>query len=528
MKLDAWKAALDGYAPEKREFILNVIENGYKLVEATTLWSLEPVHVPNYSSVLDFRYDWVNKSFIAERDAGLIEKWPRKPRIVTARGAVPKPHVVDDWRIITDLSAPKGKSVNDLVKPPRFSLATFDRAAKWIRKYKWIAKVDLKAAYRHIPIDPDNWELYGFEWNGEFFVDKYLCFGLNTAPWVFTQFTEAIVWIANERGIKLIIGYLDDFLIVADTKEQCEYEYNLFLALLEELGFVSSPKKCIPPCQCLDFLGITIDTTVPEARLSVEHRNRISAHLVDFLERQCATARELQSLAGLLNCASKVVFGGRTFLRRLLDAIKARDNWDSVISVTEDAKMDLRWWQQFMSVWDGKALLLDPIPMSAIQFQTDACLSVGCGAFFDGLFFQEKWCDSWVVDNINTYEVYPVLLAARTWGHLWRGRHVVVWTDNDPAVFVINSGTSRTPRVMEWLRELFFISAECDFRLTARHVPGKFNMLADALSRFDQPRFLSALARWKLAKAGFCDEACEGAPWLRELLSRHEGKFSLI
>lgn len=109
---------MDGYDPTKHEFLLNVIENGYKLVDVATMWAMEPVFVPNYSSVLDFRYDWVNKSFLAERDAGLIEKWPHKPHVVTARGAVPKPHVTDDWRIITDLSAPKERSVNDLVTPP--------------------------------------------------------------------------------------------------------------------------------------------------------------------------------------------------------------------------------------------------------------------------------------------------------------------------------------------------------------------------------------------------------------------------
>lgn len=451
------------------------------------MWALQPIDVPNYNSVLNHNFDVVDNVIMNDIKNGWVIEAPWKPRVVTTRGAVPKPHTINEVRIITDLSAPAGRSVNDLRTPPKFCMSTFDDAVKLVKKGCWVCKVDLKSAYRHIGIHPDNWELFGFEWRGKYWLDIRLCFGLNTAPWVFTQFTEALVWIAKQNGIPKIIGYIDDFLIIADSKEECQRYFEKFCALLAELGFEKAPKKCIEPCQCLEFLGITLDTTVPEARLSPEQRQRISEGVTSFLDKSVATARELQSLAGTLNNASKVVHGGRTFLRRLIDLINTAHSWDQKLRLTEDMKLDLLWWRDFSARWDGRAIFIDPLPVSPLQFQTDACTGVGCGAFFDGKALQISWKDaprSLEGVHINILEVYPALLAAREWGHLWKGRHVVVWTDSTVAVAAFNRGTSTTPIVMEWLRELFFLSALHNFRFTARHVPGKVNVLADALSRF--------------------------------------------
>lgn len=463
-----------------------MISEGFKLIEEADVWAMEPVEIPNYKSVLDHRYDVVDNIIMNDIKNGWVIPWPRKPHIVTARGAVPKPHQINEWRIITDLSKPRGNSVNNLRKPPKFTMSTFDCAVRLTKKGYWVAKVDLKSAYRHVAIHPENWELYGFEWNGEYWIDRQLCFGLNFAPWVFTQFTDALVWLAKKRGIRWIIGYIDDFLIVAETKEECQAAYDSFCNLLAELGFSRSPSKCIEPCQCLEFLGITLDTTIPEARLSPEKKEAISTLVSSFLVRDSASARELQSLAGVLNNACKVVHGGRTFLRRVIDLIKTADTWSEVLPISESMKLNLVWWRDFAALWDGKAIFIDPTPVSPLQFQTDACKTVGCGGFFNGKYFQYRWDElpeEIRTYHINTLEVLPVLLAARIWGSEWRGRHVVAWVDNKPAVSVFNFGSSDNPVIMGWLRELFALSAEHNFRITARHLPGRINVLADRLSR---------------------------------------------
>lgn len=56
--------------------------------------------------------------------------------------------------------------------------------------------------------------------------------------------------------------------------------------------------------------------------------------------------------------------------------------------------------------------------------------------------------------------------------------------DNEAAVTGVNSDSSKDPFMQRCLRELWFTAAVHDCKLTARHIPGAHNVLADALSRW--------------------------------------------
>ena len=75
-----------------------------------------------------------------------------------------------------------------------------------------------------------------------------------------------------ERWGFTVFAYLDDFLIIADTKVECQQPYEALIKLLGELGFQINWDKAVVPCQRLIFLGIEIDTvrrqlTLPECKL---------------------------------------------------------------------------------------------------------------------------------------------------------------------------------------------------------------------------------------------------------------------
>ena len=55
-----------------------------------------------------------------------------------------------------------------------------------------LAKVDIKSAFRNIPVHPkDRWML-GMRWEGGLFVDTVLPFGLCSAPKIFTAVADAV------------------------------------------------------------------------------------------------------------------------------------------------------------------------------------------------------------------------------------------------------------------------------------------------------------------------------------------------
>ena len=67
-----------------------------------------------------------------------------------------------------------------------------------------LAKVDVKSAYRNIPVHPEDRWLMGMLWNGGLFVDTTLPFGLHSAPKIFTALEDAVEWIAKHEGVNCV------------------------------------------------------------------------------------------------------------------------------------------------------------------------------------------------------------------------------------------------------------------------------------------------------------------------------------
>jgi hypothetical protein len=85
---------------------------------------------------------------------------------VSPMGLVPKPHQLNKFRLIVDLSAPAGASVNDGISSDLCSLryATVDNAVSMIQELgrgARLAKIDLKDAYWIVPVHPDDYHLLG-------------------------------------------------------------------------------------------------------------------------------------------------------------------------------------------------------------------------------------------------------------------------------------------------------------------------------------------------------------------------------
>ena len=105
-------------------------------------------------------------------------------------GAIPKKHKPDKWRLIVDLSAPDKLSVNDGISKELCSLsyASVDDVVKCIIQVgqgATLAKVNIKQAYRNIPVHPQDRLLLGMRWKEAVFIDKALPFGLHSAPIIF-------------------------------------------------------------------------------------------------------------------------------------------------------------------------------------------------------------------------------------------------------------------------------------------------------------------------------------------------------
>ncbi len=86
-------------------------------------------------------------------------------------------------------------------------------------------------------------------------------------------------------------------------------------------------------------------------------------------------------------------------------------------------------------------------------------------------------------------ELYPLVVAALLWGKEWSATSIIIHCDNEATVHCINKGRSHSPALMPLLRRLIWISACDQFIITAKHIPGSKNLIADSLSRFAFQKF---------------------------------------
>ena len=114
------------------------------------------------------------------------------PQIHTSRFGVITKGSTGKWRLVVDMSSPGGASVNDAIQESLCSLTyvgTKDAAREIVARGNGalMAKIDIKSAYRNIPIHPDDRWLMGMLWDKALFVDTALPFGLARPQRYFQQ-----------------------------------------------------------------------------------------------------------------------------------------------------------------------------------------------------------------------------------------------------------------------------------------------------------------------------------------------------
>ena len=250
--------------------------------------------------------------------------------------------------MIHHLSYPRGYSVNDGISPDHTSVsyATISDAICHIKaagRGCFLAKTDVKNAFRIIPIRPMDYCLLGMRWRNFYYYDRCMPMGCSSSCKTFETLSTAMEWIAqNKLRINHIIHLLDDFLIIAKSESLCQDQLNLFLELCSYLGIPIAPEKICGPATTLSFAGIELDSVSFEARLPLDKIDKCLSLIASFLTRKKVTLKEIQSLSGMLNFACSVVVPGRAFLRRLIDLTVGVHSPRHYVRINKEVKADLR------------------------------------------------------------------------------------------------------------------------------------------------------------------------------------------
>jgi hypothetical protein len=429
------------------------------------------------------------------RIAGPFDSPPIKDLIVSPLGLVPKKEP-GQFRVIHNLSYPKGNSVNSHIDPyfTTVQYETLDHCVDIIQsigKNCLVAKADLKDAFRIMPVHPKDHRLLGFMYNNQFYYDRCLPMGCSTSCQTFESLSNAIQWICKSKlDIVHMSHILDDFIFFSpSSSNQCTQSLRTFLALCQRVGLPVSEAKTVWPACLVQLHGLEVDTVKMELRLPMDKLSDLKKQVATMYRRKKVTLRELQSLLGSLNFACRAVVPGRPFRRRLIDLTVGVQKPSHFIRLTVEARKDLAVWQTFLQSFNGRCLCL-PSTLSCsdtIKLQSDAS-GFAYASVFGDRWFQGQFPQDWRHVNIAIKEFLPIVLSIRKWGPILANNRILFKTDNESIVFAINKQSCKNSQLMNMVRQLVVAAMTFNIDFRAAHIPGKLNLVPDFLSRLQEAK----------------------------------------
>ena len=202
-----WQAWRDRGA---EPWVVEVLRFGYHLpFLSTPPLSATPIPMPSSSptSIKGAALEEVTLGLIVK---GAVELAPLpSPSFYSCLFVVWK--TLGSWRPVIDLS-----HLNRFVDVSHFQMETIQSALLSVRQGDWMASIDLKEAYLQVPVHPDSRHFLSFVYRDHVFQFKALCFGLSTAPQVFTRVMVPVSAILHSMGIRMR-RYLDGWLVQSSS-----------------------------------------------------------------------------------------------------------------------------------------------------------------------------------------------------------------------------------------------------------------------------------------------------------------------
>ena len=391
-----------------------------------------------------------------------------------------RPKKLGKVRIILDLSW-----LNTFLHYEHFKMETIFTSIDLISKGVYLASIDLSDAYFSVPIDVRDRKYLRFLWDKQLWQFNVLPQGLSPAPRYFTKLTKCVFADLRSKGI-VVSGYIDDIIIVAQSKQHCKVGIAEVCNLFTRLGFtINREKSVLNPVTQLEHLGFYFDTNQMTICLTNKRKQDILECTKDILENaQSVRIRKVCRLIGLIVAAEPGVQHAFLHFRNLeREKSKAlqvsKGNFDANMALTQTALTEIKWWRD--NTLSTKKTLLMAKP--AVHLYSDSSLS-GWGAWREEHQSQGTWSTDEQTMHINVLELKAVLKGLQTLCDDCTDCHIQIHTDNTTTIaYIKNYGGTKSPQCDSVAADIWKWAICRKVWISAVFVPGKQNIRADALSR---------------------------------------------
>ena len=311
------------------------------------------------------------------------------------------------WRPVIDLSP-----FNKAVQTTKFRMETPRTVLEALLPGDWFVAIDLKDAYFQIPMHQSSRKFLRFVWQGQVYQFRALCFGLSTAPQVFTRLMAPISILAHKKGFR-VHRYLDDWLIAAPSQTQVLEARDWILRICRTLGLlVNMEKSELTPTQAIKYLGMVIDSVQSRVYPSEARIQKLRTLLQDFLRTEAPPAIVWLRVLGHMVSLEKLVPQARQHMRSLQWHLKER--WSPIadprtmqVQPSAEVLLDLVWWLNEDNLRVGIPLTS---PTPDILMFSDASL-LGWGVHLEELQVAGLWSPDEATEHINCLELKAVWLG---------------------------------------------------------------------------------------------------------------------
>lgn len=393
----------------------------------------------------------------------------------------------------------------------------------------WLFGTDISDAFHQVPLHPVERRYTAAEFQGQFYIFKVLVFGSASAPTVWGRFAalagRSLAALFGPLGLRVQVYVDDPAFVVAGEMAHAARVLSAALCWLLTLGLPVAWPKC-DGGKSIKWIGAQFCISGRELTISLppDKAGELLKEADAILARPVVPRTRLRSLAGRLAFLAGLVPTVRPFLRPLWKecapgapaAVREQRTLPPTLVQVARFRHGLRWCAAFLREVAGP--LVRTIPLVADSPQP--CLVVATDASpwgLGGVLFQDGWPVEYFADpvrecdharfgrpgqrpgDLNTcWEGLAILCALRLWRRPGVKRiKLELRADSLAALHAVGSGRSGSQAVSLILRELALDTALLGDPIGGlRHVPGRANVLPDALSRLWAPeraRFPAAL-----------------------------------
>lgn len=390
------------------------------------------------------------------------------------------------------------KQLNLFIKTDHFKMEDYRVASSLITPGCFLAKLDLQDAYFLVPISTKHRKYLRFSFDNILYEFSCLCFGLNCAPRLFTKLLKPVVAFLRAKGLISVV-YLDDFLLIGKSREECLYNVHQTIKILEYLGFVVNYKKSILiPSNVCTFLGFQYNSLDMSIALPIEKKSKLKSLLQSFCNKKYCRIQEFARLLGVLVSACPAVPYGYLYSKLLerekfLALRENKDNYGAIMKISPILIPEFHWWIDNLE--NKKPIKLIDF---AMEIFSDAS-TTGWGVHCNNTSSRGFWSEDEKKHHINYLELLAVFFGLKCFAGQLKDCSILCRVDNSTAISYVNRmGSVRFPKLNDLAREIWRWCEEKHIYLLASYIPSAENVDADLASRnveFD--------TEWSLADSAF-------------------------